>query len=245
MKSQCENSFGRNLFPENSGLGALPTIRVDAQWTDPFSYEIYYPKFGDWVSNGGSGSGSSGFGQFTGSASTQTQCQTDTTINPIVIANGKKIQQELDFTTTGEMPLAFIRYYDSFAKGAADFSVNGKWRHSFDYRLAIDPQKNRIRQLPNGENYYLNGLMKIQKSYDEFIVSLPDGGVETYNLNGRLLSKKNAYNIGWTLSYDVDNKLSEVTHTNGRTIKLTWYMGQLIKVTDPARNIYTYNYDIR
>jgi len=132
IKSQCENSFGRILFPENSGLGALPTIRVDAQWTDPFSYEIYYPKFGDWVSNGGSGS--SGFGQFTGSASTQTQCQTDTTINPIVIANGKKIQQELDFTTTGEMPLAFIRYYDSFAKGAADFSVNGKWRHSFDYR---------------------------------------------------------------------------------------------------------------
>jgi len=186
MKTDCENSYGSSLLSGNgggSGVGSLPTITVTATKPDPFPSGIYYP----W--SGGSGGGGGNSGSSTDSTSktedepfvipafTQTQCSTETTTNPIVIANGKKIQQELDFKSFGEMPLAFIRYYDSFASGFADFSVNGKWRHSFDYRLAVDPQGNRIRQLPNGENYYFNELTRIQKSNNEFIVSLPDGGV--------------------------------------------------------------------
>lgn len=251
MKTDCENSYGSSLLSGNgggSGVGSLPTITVTATKPDPFPSGIYYP----W--SGGSGGGGGNSGSSTDSTSktedepfvipafTQTQCSTETTTNPIVIANGKKIQQELDFKSFGEMPLAFIRYYDSFASGFADFSVNGKWRHSFDYRLAVDPQGNRIRQLPNGENYYFNELTRIQKSNNEFIVSLPDGGVETYTLNGRLLSKKNAYNVGWILFYS-NGKLSKVTHTNGRSIQLTWSGDQIVQLTNPENNIYTYNYN--
>ena len=248
IESYCENTFGSRLISGSSNrgdVGQLPTIEVEAIRPSPF------PSINDpWPGGSGGGGGSTSTGptsssedsEFVVPAFTQTQCSADSTSNPIVIANGKKIQQELDFKTTGEMPLVFIRYYDSFAKGNADFSVNGKWRHSFDYRLAIDPQKNRIRQLPNGENYYLNELTRIQKSNNEFIVSLPDGGVETYNLNGRLLGKKNAYGIGWVLSYN-NSKLSKVTHTNGRVIELVWSGDQIIKVIDPAQNIYTYNYN--
>ena len=255
IKSVCEG-YGSSLISDSGGsggVGQLPTITVEAIKPSPLP-SIINPWPGGGSGGGGAGGGSGSSSEigptpssedteFVVPAFTQTKCSADTTSNPIVIANGKKIQQELDFKTTGEMPLAFIRYYDSFALGAANFSVKGKWRHNFDYRLAVDPQGNRIRQLPNGENYYLNELTRIQKYNNEWIVSLPNGGVEIYMLNGRLLSKKNAYGIGWILSYDENNKLSEVTHTNGRTIKLTWYMGQLIKVTDPAGNIYIYNYN--
>lgn len=251
IKTNCENNYGSSLLSGNGGgssVGSLPTITVTATKPDPFPSGIYYP----WSGGSGGGGGNSGSGTdstskienepFVIPAFTQTQCSTETTTNPIVIANGKKIQQELDFKSFGEMPLAFIRYYDSFASGFADFSVNGKWRHSFDYRLAVDPQGNRIRQLPNGENYYFNELTRIQKSNNEFIVSLPDGGVETYTLNGRLLSKKNAYNVGWILFYS-NGKLSKVTHTNGRSIELTWSGDQIVQLTDPENNIYTYNYN--
>ncbi|MDR0236396.1 RHS repeat-associated core domain-containing protein [Acinetobacter sp.] len=244
IKAQCEG-YGSSLLSGNGGGGSLPTITVTATKPDPFPSGIYYPWSGGGGGNSGSGTDATSKTEdepFVIPAFTQTQCSAETTTNPIVIANGKKIQQELDFKSFGEMPLAFIRYYDSFASGFADFSVNGKWRHSFDYRLAVDPQGNRIRQLPNGENYYFNELTRIQKSNNEFIVSLPDGGVETYTLNGRLLSKKNAYNVGWILFYS-NGKLSKVTHTNRRSIELTWSGDQIVKLTDAGNNIYTYNYN--
>lgn len=248
IKAQCEG-YGSSLLSGNGGgggIGQLPTITETATKPDPFPS---FPGNGVWIPNGGGGgttssdpTSGSDDAQFVVSAFTQTQCSADTTSNPIVIANGKKIQQEMDFTSSGEMPLTFVRYYDSFANGSANFSVNGKWRHSFDYRLAVDPLGKRVRQLPNGENYYLNELTRIQKSNNEFIVNLPDGGIEIYTLNGRLLSKKNAYAIGWNLSYN-NGKLSKVTHTNGQVIELIWSGDQIIKVTDPGNNIYTYDYN--
>lgn len=253
MKTDCENSYGSRLISDSGGsggVGQLPRIEVEAIRPSPFP-SINDPWLGGGTSGGGGGSTSTG--PTSSSEDTELvvpafearECSADSTSNPIVIATGKKIQQELDFTTSGEMPLAFIRYYDSFATGTANFSVNGKWRHNFDYRLAIDPQGKRIRQLPNGENYYLNELTRIQKSNNEFIVTLPDGGVETYTLNGRLLSKKNAYSIGWVLSYDENKRLIKVTHTNGKSIKLIWYAGELSEVIDPAGNIYSYHHNYR
>ncbi|MDN5647460.1 MAG: DUF6531 domain-containing protein [Acinetobacter sp.] len=253
MKTDCENSYGSRLISDSGGsggVGQLPRIEVEAIRPSPFP-SINDPWLGGGTSGGGGGSTSTG--PTSSSEDTELvvpafearECSADSTSNPIVIATGKKIQQELDFTTSGEMPLVFIRYYDSFATGTANFSVNGKWRHNFDYRLAIDPQGKRIRQLPNGENYYLNELTRIQKSNNEFIVTLPDVGVETYTLNGRLLSKKNAYGIGWVLSYDENKRLIKVTHTNGKSIKLIWYAGELSEVIDPAGNIYSYHHNYR
>ena len=155
MGSDSEEEYNECIYGGNSGIGSLPTITVEAIKPSPFP-SIYDP----WPSGGsGGGGGSTSTGPTSSSEDTELvvpafearECSADSTSNPIVIATGKKIQQELDFTTSGEMPLAFIRYYDSFATGTANFSVNGKWRHNFDYRLAIDPQGKRIRQLPNGE----------------------------------------------------------------------------------------------
>ncbi|RSZ24869.1 RHS repeat protein [Acinetobacter bereziniae] len=238
---ECE---ARELERQRQGMGSLPTITVTATKPDPFPSGIYYP----WGGGGGGGGGNSGSGdrEIIFPNSTQTECSTDTTANPIVIANGKKIQQEQDFLGSGEMPLAFVRYYDSFASGSANFSANGKWRHNFDYRLANDAQGRKIRKLPNGENYYFNELMLLQGTRTETNVILPDGGVETYTLDGRLLRKKNAHNVGWVLFYDEKQRLIKVTHTNGKTVVLTWNQdGMLGSVTDPSGNIYLYNYDYK
>ncbi|MBJ9901520.1 DUF6531 domain-containing protein, partial [Acinetobacter bereziniae] len=207
--SECQALAKAASSCPSNNLGQLPTIKVEAIRPSPFPN---FPEGGGSSPGGSGGNSGSGDREVIFPNSTQTECSTDTTANPIVIANGKKIQQEQDFLGSGEMPLAFVRYYDSFASGSANFSANGKWRHNFDYRLANDAQGRKIRKLPNGENYYFNELMLLQGTRTEINVILPDGGVETYTLDGRLLRKKNAHNVGWVLSYDEKQRLIKVTH---------------------------------
>lgn len=171
----------------------------------------------------------------------QDQCEKKTG-NPITIASGQKTQQEQDFITPWEMPLTFTRYYDSFQAGSADFSRNGKWRHNFDYRFAKNSQGQVIRQLPDGSNYLINNLGAAEFYNNQWIVTLPDGDVEVYDVDGALISKKNSHGVGWILSYN-NGKITKVTHTNGKSIQLIWSGDQITKVTDPAGNIYNYSYN--
>jgi len=55
--------------------------------------------------------------------------------NPIIISTGNKIEVELDFTTSGEMPLTLARTYNHFWRGAGIFGKH--WVSSFDYALTF------------------------------------------------------------------------------------------------------------
>ena len=164
--------------------------------------------------------------------------------NPITIANGQKTQQEQDFKTSGEMPLEFTRYYDSLRIGKANFFGSiGRWRHNFDYHFGKNANGQAIRQLPDGSNYLLNGLGTAIFTNNHWVVTLAEGDVEIYDMYGKLISKKNAHGIGWTLTYSTNGKLNKVVHSNGKSIELTWSGHQITKVVDPAGNTYTYSYN--
>ncbi|MNG46576.1 putative deoxyribonuclease RhsC [compost metagenome] len=230
-----------NKYPTSPDcMNILPTIRLTAIPLAPRIPTIN-PNFGSSTNPGPI------FGvvtslptiNVTAEGSEDIQCQT--TKNPIIIATGIKIQRELDFTSAGEMPLTFMRYYNS-RNGNANFSANGKWRHNFNYRLARNGGGRNIRMLPDGTTYFASGLTKVKNLGNTQEVTLPDGGQELYATQGYLLSKINSNGIGWTLSYNNGN-LTKVTHTNGKSIQLTWSGDQITQVTDPAGNIYTYSYD--
>ncbi|EPF71944.1 RHS repeat-associated core domain-containing protein [Acinetobacter rudis] len=178
------------------------------------------------------------------------------TSNPIMLANGSKVQQEQDFSAHGEMPLEFTRYYYSFNEqsdsnltkyltdGSADFHDRlGKWRHSYNYRLIVNSQGQAVRRLPDGTYHYITRPSSVKLYNNLWFINLKDGGSEIYDMGGKLLSKKNPHNIGWILSYDVNDKLIEVKHTNGKTIKLTWDKDRLLSVIDSAGSQYNYTYD--
>ncbi len=72
-----------------------------------------------------------------------------------------------------------------------------------------------------------------------------EGGVETYDLNGRPLSILNDHGIGWTFAYVAGsaNQVSTITHTSGRQIQLTWLNSKVSTAIDPAGNTYAYSYN--
>lgn len=173
-----------------------------------------------------------------------------TTSNPIDIASGTKTQKEVDFTTEGEMPLELIRYYNSAPLSTAQFGDTKfqpvKWQHNFDYFLTRDEKDNYVRILPDGTKEYLGNLGKVVAKGKTYTVYLPDGGIEIYNNMGRILSKTNKHGIGWTVKYSVSS-IRRVTHTNGKYIEFVSKElnspSLIVKVIDPAGNIYNYQSD--
>ncbi|WP_434278178.1 RHS repeat-associated core domain-containing protein [Acinetobacter sp. CE-15] len=167
-----------------------------------------------------------------------------TTSNPILIANGTKVQEETDFVSSGyEMPLTFSRVYRSIK---VDGAKSG-WTHSFDYRLVKDKNGKKARRLPDGT---VESLEKAQVVMDsgQWSVTLPDGSKEFYWQNGALSVKTNAQGVGWILYYaDQYNPsvVKKIGHSNGQTIQVDMDKNSLnIKsVTDPNGNIYKYGYD--
>ena len=91
----------------------------------------------------GGGGGSGGDGGQDASAKNADQCGagtvsvgTPTTVgNPIVLSTGNKIEPELDFITSGEMPLALLRTYNHHWQGAGLFGKH--WISNFDYKLTF------------------------------------------------------------------------------------------------------------
>ncbi|KAF1026636.1 MAG: hypothetical protein GAK29_01156 [Acinetobacter bereziniae] len=165
------------------------------------------------------------------------------TCNPIQISSGYKYQEELDFSSTGEMPLEFVRFYNSSEGIGVTNRVGLKWRHNFDYRIVGYEIYKYYRVLPDG-TFTRNGELVTlsDQSMGKWLVKLLDGGTEYYDNKGRLVNKKNSAGIGWQLSYDGEN-LTKVVHTNGKMIKLIWQNGKLTQVIDPAGNIYSYTYN--
>lgn len=211
----------------------LPTITVVAQ-PDPVNNWSWG---GGWGWGGGSILGLGNSGNDSGNKDSPEE-----TCNPIVISSGKKIQQETDFEALGEMPLTFLRYYDSFATGNANFGLNGKWRHNYDYRFVKNSQGQYIRQMPDGSNYLIKNPTTATFINNQWLIKLPTGDVEIYDAAGKLISKKNIYGIGWTLIY-TNNKLTKVNHTNGTNIIIAWSGDEITKVTDPVGNVYSYQYN--
>lgn len=198
--------------------------------------------------------------------------QDDCTPNPIRISSGEKIQEANAFTTSWEMPLNYSEYYSSLDKSMESlFSAPGLsnyraylgrfsgWRSNFTYEIypyqlvisnnfllkvrRVAPDGSEIFKTPSGKIGQNIGISNAPKeiTLNDSTITLDDGGKETYSSVG-LISKQNIHGVGWKLEYN-GNKLSKITHTNGKSIQINWKDASIKEVKDPAGNIYTYKYN--
>lgn len=235
----------------------IDTIIVDATGMGPADLTRGGGGAGGKSGNGGGGGGGakpavSAKEQETDDKTDTSDCDQETSGNPIVLANGNKVERELDFAAAGEMGLFLQRTYNHFWTGVGLFGKH--WLSNFDYSLAFSsgvawaqrPDGRRIKFLAAGTNRWNEDRAQpvafiVRNSDGTYTLHNEQRGTEAYNADGYLLERRNEQGVRWTFAYN-GKYLQQVTHSSGRSVRLGWTNGQLEQVTDPAGNVYRYAY---
>ena len=176
--------------------------------------------------------------------------------NPIVYSTGNKIEPELDFQTTGEVPLYLKRTYNHYWNRKGLF---GKyWVSNFDLKVEKSADSQKITAYRNDGSqvdfvygtspstaWWQDKLQATARIVSDgaggYIYYAADNSVETYNAQGVITTQKNARGIGLTFNY-TSGRLASVVHTSGKQVTFYWTGDQLTGVTDPAGNAFGYAY---
>ncbi len=181
------------------------------------------------------------------------------TSNPVIISDGNKVKTEVDFTTNKVVPIFLVRNYSHYnSTGVTIFGTN--WISNYDFYLnivgpAASPTYiNAIRNdgswaqyLPKPDGSYRNSSPDadtwITANGTGWTLHYQSGAVENYNAGGHAVSTSDPTGIGWTYSYDSSGvHLQYATHTNGQTVHFTWTGNVVTSITDPAGNVFSYQY---
>jgi RHS repeat-associated protein len=181
--------------------------------------------------------------------------------NPIDIGSGNKFEQVTDYTTAGQNPLAFIRYYNSMATADTLATTLGRnWRSNYDrYLHIISPSAiyGVEAERPNGQVINFSSSsgiytpdtdvdVKLTKSGSTWTLTDHQDTVETYTASGSTatlnsIARRNGYSQ--TLSYSSAGHLSSVSDTYSRSLGLSYTSaGLLTGVTTPDSLALSYGY---
>ena len=206
--------------------------------------------------------------------------------NPINLKTGNKFQKELDYQSSDLLSrLSFKRYYNSQLSRFNANLIGSYWRSGFDSKIltytdtsGTTPVWITVLYRDDGKGLSFirtDGVWKSETMQDIELVEvknmenirsgwkLTDANdtVETYDIDGKLLSIEERNGFTQTLDYDLtiisgegdDNSetLDRVTDHFGRTLHFkyhstdagTAYDGLLWKMIDPDGNEYIYDYD--
>ncbi len=180
--------------------------------------------------------------------------------NPVNGATGNKYQAESDYTGTGRLPLEFKRYYNSAYPEHRTLGL--RWRHSYDRQLALTANDIYVVR-PDGRAYRfvkIGGDWRPDADVADTLAPLSEAGTitgwryvrgeddtsEYYDAKGRLTAIVSREGLGQDLAYDGLGRLYHVTdRLSGRQLLLAYdAQNRLSTVTDPAGNVYTYQYDV-
>lgn len=176
---------------------------------------------------------------------------------PIDIASGNMSYQITDYTTVGENPLIFARYYNSRALPSPSASLGPNWRSTFDRYLMLS-SSSVVADRADGRQltFSLHGATWISDS--DVDVSLTNSGatwtltdhddtVETYTAMTAAQAQLNVIRIrnGYTqtLRYNGGNQLISVTDSYNRALALAYSNGLLSTLTTPDNNSFVYAYN--
>lgn len=183
--------------------------------------------------------------------------------NPVNGATGNKYQVETDYVGAAGNPLSFDRHYNSsFVQPRA---LGRGWRHSYDRQFAATSTSNGATAFvvrPDGMAYRFTKSASVWTTDADVTARLVDAQVggqtqwqltigednstEIYNANGRLTSIVHANARRVDFSYDENGRLQYVTDVlSGRRLTFAYAAAdsaQIATMTDPAGNVFTYNY---
>jgi len=170
--------------------------------------------------------------------------------NPCSARTGNKYQKEVDYKGPA---LFFVRHYNSLL--VVDFGLGLGWTSNHHRRLEIFNGKMTVRSgSGRGEVFTRQPDTSWLGDADTRVVVTEGGSgytltrrnntTETYDLNGRVLSVKDASENVTNYSYDVTTgKLSTVTGPYGHQLQFSYNPdGRISEVIDPGNNSILYTY---
>jgi RHS repeat-associated protein len=185
---------------------------------------------------------------------------------PITVATGNVFEQTKDYTTAGQNPLSFTRYYNSLGStiysGTSAHTLGVNWRGTYDSFLHISPATGQATSVVaeradgqvisftfNGSTWTTDtdvdatlaqsGSTWTLKDHNDtvFIYAANSSGVGLLNS----ITARNGYTQ--TLSYNGSNQLTSVTDSYGRTLTLTYNASGLLNTVSTLGSlVLTYGY---
>lgn len=187
-------------------------------------------------------------------------------LDPVDPATGNEFRQDVDLALATPTGLSVVRFYNSdVAAGTGLFGAH--WSTVFDrqlvqasnvlgHREAIRPDGRRIGFIFRGDR---DGMWETQSDVRDRLqqlsdssgrvtgwryVSAPDDEIETYDLNGRLVSVSNRAGQKSSFSY-AEGRLLKATDPFGRSLSFSYGSnGFVSQVTDALKRVYVYGYDV-
>ena len=180
--------------------------------------------------------------------------------HPITLSNGNVFEQAQDYSTVGQNPLSFVRYYNSLAAaGSYAAELGANWRHIYDrYLHIINPSAIYGAYAERADGQYVtfssySGTYTTDPDLDyaltvsgsTWTLTDPDDTVETYSQSGaeatlQSIRLRNGYTQ--TMHY-TSGRLSSVTDTYGRSLGLSYSSaGLLTNLTTPDAPTFAYAY---
>ncbi len=191
--------------------------------------------------------------------------------NPVNVATGNKYQEERDYAGTGPFPLEYVRRYNSLAwkywtpptVGPNFLIKSPNWRGTYDRAVlhsdnSTFPTARAYRHDGRVLSFKLSGGQWVADAdVDERLTRQVDGSgnttgwtlatpadeIETYDVNGRLVTLRNRAGITHTLAYNANGQLISVTHSFGQQLTFT-YDGndRVATMTAPGSAVFTFGY---
>jgi RHS repeat-associated protein len=180
-------------------------------------------------------------------------CHCDVAGEPIRISTGDMFEGVTDYSTAGENPLAFARYYHSLADpNSAAMTLGKNWRSTYDRYLRISSSV--VVERADGQELVFSLLNGTWASDSDVNVQLLQSGsiwtlidsddtIETYSSAGLLTTIQAVDGYKQTMAYNGNNQLTNVTDSLGRALSLTYQNNLLHTVTAPNGLVLTYGYN--
>jgi len=177
--------------------------------------------------------------------------------DPVSINTGNVYERFTDYTTYGENPLLFSRYYNSKSLGTYAVEMGTNWRSNYDRYLQL-LNTTVVAERANGEQITFNLQSgkwvsdtdvdaSLSNSGSTWIFTDSDDTVETYSainsVEALLSSIKTRNGYSQTLAYSSNHLLTSITDSYNRSIAITYDSNNMLhEITAPDATVITYGY---
>ena len=201
------------------------------------------PAGGGGAGGGGSNSGAAGPGSSSGAPGAH-QCQGG---HPVDLATGYVVDKQLDIALPGRIPLVWERFYSSSRRNDTTATLGPGWAHGFEQQITEGEQVVTLREAEGREVRFAKIAVGESTFHRRERMTLHRDGPSSYRVDrsrdrrtlefsasregapARLRAIRDAWQNTVTLEYEGE-RLSRVTDTAGRELKITWKESRIVRL---------------